>query len=107
MITRELNLRDVPDPLYLKALTIDGKEFYHQPGIMKFTTEHETVASTQGGLLCEELGTLTTVYKQLKQGLYLTRHWWNNNGSYPDSIDSQPTAFAPQENYNWPYSNRT
>lgn len=75
MITRELNLRDVPDPLYLKALTIDGKEFYHQPGIMKFTTERETVASTQGGLLCEELGTLTTVYKQLKQGLYLTRHW--------------------------------
>ncbi|KAF8163635.1 hypothetical protein B0H34DRAFT_781279 [Crassisporium funariophilum] len=61
MLQNELDLRDVPDPLFIPLTTIDKKEFYLQPGTMEILQERPMTASCRGGILCEELGTGKTV----------------------------------------------
>lgn len=56
MLQKELDPRDVPDPLYIPLKTIDGKEFYLQPGTMEVLQERPMTAPCRGGILCEELG---------------------------------------------------
>lgn len=61
MVTRELDPRAVPDPLHLSLSTVNGKDFYFQPGTLEVMTERGMVAPTRGGLLCEELGSILPV----------------------------------------------
>jgi len=61
MIQRELDNQDVPDPLFVSLRTIDGKEFFYQPGTMEVLLERPMVQPCRGGILCEELGTGKTV----------------------------------------------
>ncbi|KXN91423.1 DNA repair protein rad5 [Leucoagaricus sp. SymC.cos] len=90
MITRELDLRPVPDPLYLQVSTLNGKLFYVQPGTMEMTTERGMMAPTQGGLLCEELGTGKTV---MILGLILST--LNQLPSPPETTAEPPTVLTP------------
>lgn len=57
MLQRELDRRDVPDPLYIMLQTIDHREFYLQPGTMEVLGEKPMTTPCRGGILCEELGT--------------------------------------------------
>lgn len=61
MLHQELDLQDVPDPLYIPLTTVDGTEFFFQPGTMEILLERPQVAPCRGGILCEELGTGKTV----------------------------------------------
>jgi len=56
MLQKELDLGDVPDPLYIPMNTIDGKTFYLQPGTSEVLLERPIVNPCRGGILCEELG---------------------------------------------------
>lgn len=57
MLQKELDTRDVPDPLYIPLTAIDGKVFYLQPGTMEVLQERPRSSPCRGGILCEELGT--------------------------------------------------
>ncbi|CAA7270930.1 unnamed protein product [Cyclocybe aegerita] len=61
MLQKELDLQDVPDPLYTPVKTIEGKQFYLQPGTMEVLQECPATVPCRGGILCEELGTGKTV----------------------------------------------
>ncbi|KAF9484636.1 hypothetical protein BDN70DRAFT_872149 [Pholiota conissans] len=61
MMHKELDLKDVPDPLYIQVKTVDGKPCFLQPGTMEVLQEHPMSANCRGGLLCEELGTGKTI----------------------------------------------
>lgn len=56
MMQKELDLRDVPDPLFIPLKTMDMRQFYIQPGTMAVLQECPMVAPCRGGILCEELG---------------------------------------------------
>jgi hypothetical protein len=59
MVTRELDLRPIPDPLYVTGTSMNGKLFHFQPGTMEVMNDRGLVAPTRGGILCEELGIIT------------------------------------------------
>ena len=61
MLQTELDPRDVPDPLYISARTIDGRDFYLQPGTMEILLQRPMTAPCKGGILCEELGKNWTI----------------------------------------------
>lgn len=62
MLQKELDLRDLPDPLYVTVKTVDtNKPFYIQPGTVEVLQERPMSAACRGGILCEELGTGKTV----------------------------------------------
>ncbi|KAF9532907.1 SNF2 family N-terminal domain-containing protein [Crepidotus variabilis] len=61
MLQRELDQRDVPDPLYSALKAVDGQEFYFQPGTMEILQQRPMTTQCRGGILCEELGTGKTV----------------------------------------------
>lgn len=61
MLQRELDRRDVPDPLFIPMTAVDGRGFFLQPGTMEVLLERPRVAPCQGGILCEELGSGKTV----------------------------------------------
>lgn len=56
LIHKELDLRDIPDPLFTPLSCMEKKEFYLQPGTMEVLRELPMVAASRGGILCEELG---------------------------------------------------
>lgn len=56
MLQKELDPRDVPDPLFIPLVGVNGEEFYFQPGTMEILRERPMVAPNRGGILCEELG---------------------------------------------------
>jgi hypothetical protein len=56
MLQRELDNRDVPDPLFIPLTTVDKKMFILQPGTMEVLQDHPMTAPFRGGILCEELG---------------------------------------------------
>ena len=57
MLQRELDNRDVPDPLFIPLTTVDKKMFFLQPGTMEVLQERPMTLPCRGGILCEELGT--------------------------------------------------
>lgn len=57
MLRKELDDRDVPDPLYISVQALDGRVFYLQPGTSEVLLERPMTAPCRGGILCEELGT--------------------------------------------------
>ncbi|KAG6812075.1 hypothetical protein H0H92_004541 [Tricholoma furcatifolium] len=61
MLQRELDPSDVPDPLFLSLKSMTHEVFYLQPGTMEVLRERPTAATSQSGILCEELGTGKTV----------------------------------------------
>lgn len=61
MIQKEMDLQDVPDPLYIPIKTIHDEVFYIQPGTTEVLREVPMSATCRGGILCEELGTGKTV----------------------------------------------
>jgi hypothetical protein len=61
MLRKELDGRDVPDPLYISVQALDGKVFYLQPGTSEVLLDCPMTAPCRGGILCEELGTGKTV----------------------------------------------
>ncbi|KAF5386941.1 hypothetical protein D9615_001552 [Tricholomella constricta] len=61
MIQKELDSRDIADPLFIPLLSMNQEYFYLQPGTMEVLRERPTVAACQSGILCEELGTGKTV----------------------------------------------
>ena len=56
MLQRELDNRDVPDPLFIPLSTVDKKMFFLQPGTMEVLLERPLTFPCRGGILCEELG---------------------------------------------------
>jgi hypothetical protein len=58
MLQRELDNRDVPDPLFIPLSTVDKKMFFLQPGTMEVLQERPMTAPCRGGILCEELGAI-------------------------------------------------
>jgi hypothetical protein len=56
MLQKELDFKDVPDPLYISLKTIDGKDFYLQLGTVEILQHCPMTAPGRGGILCEELG---------------------------------------------------
>ena len=56
MIQKETQPLDIPDPLFIAILGIDGSEFYLQPATMEILQERPMVQQNRGGVLCEELG---------------------------------------------------
>ncbi|KAJ3576884.1 hypothetical protein NP233_g125 [Leucocoprinus birnbaumii] len=90
MITQELDLRPVPDPLYLQVPAMNGKTIYFQPGTTGIYTERGMVEPTRGGLLCEELGTGKTV---MILGLILST--LNQLPSPPETTTEPPTVLTP------------
>ncbi|KAF5373603.1 hypothetical protein D9758_000961 [Tetrapyrgos nigripes] len=64
---------DVPNPLYVPLTDMNGKICHYQPGTTEFLKELYMVTPTQGGVLCEELGTgktimiLTLILSTIKQ----------------------------------------
>jgi hypothetical protein len=56
MIQKETQPIDIPDPLFIPIIGIDGSEFYLQPATMEILQERPMVHQNQGGVLCEELG---------------------------------------------------
>lgn len=61
MLQRELDNRDVPDPLFVQLTTMDKRMFFLQPGTMEVLEERPMTAPCRGGILCEELGTGKTL----------------------------------------------
>ncbi|RDB22176.1 putative ATP-dependent helicase C23E6.02 [Hypsizygus marmoreus] len=61
MIQKELDMSDVPDPLFIPLSSMMQETFYLQPGTMEILRERPTVAASRSGILCEELGTGKTV----------------------------------------------
>ncbi|KAF8809006.1 hypothetical protein BYT27DRAFT_7222578 [Phlegmacium glaucopus] len=61
MLQRELDNRNVPDPLFIPLTTVDKRMFFLQPGTMEVLQERPMIAPCQGGILCEELGTGKTL----------------------------------------------
>ncbi|KAF8912126.1 hypothetical protein CPB84DRAFT_1761324 [Gymnopilus junonius] len=61
MLQKELDMQDVPDPLYIPLTAMDGKVLYLQPGTMEVLQERPRSSPCRGGILCEELGTGKTV----------------------------------------------
>lgn len=61
MLQKELDLRDVPDPLYVPLAAVDGKLFHLQPGTMEVLQERPRSSPCRGGILCEELGTFMAI----------------------------------------------
>ncbi|KAF8077645.1 hypothetical protein FPV67DRAFT_1462505 [Lyophyllum atratum] len=61
MMQKELDPSDIPDPLFIPLLSMNRETFYMQPGTMEVLQERPTVAASQSGILCEELGTGKTV----------------------------------------------
>ena len=57
MLQRELDNRDVPDPLFIPLTTVDKRMFFLQPGTMEVLQERPMTVPCRGGILCEELGT--------------------------------------------------
>src|SRR5882762_11828579 len=56
MIQKETQPIDIPDPLFITIVGIDGSEFYLQPATMEILQERPMVQQNPGGVLCEELG---------------------------------------------------
>jgi len=56
MLQKELDTRDVPDPLFIPVMGVDNKVFYMQPGTMEILKERPMTMPCRGGILCEELG---------------------------------------------------
>lgn len=56
MIANERTTRPRVDPLYLRLIALDGREFYFQPKTMVALLEQPQVTASSGGILCEELG---------------------------------------------------
>ncbi|THV03958.1 hypothetical protein K435DRAFT_714928 [Dendrothele bispora CBS 962.96] len=52
---------DVCNPLYIQLLDMNQKPCYYQPGSTEILKEPYMVTPSQGGVLCEELGTGKTV----------------------------------------------
>jgi hypothetical protein len=57
MIEKEMSSTNCPDPLYTTLVSMDGQEFYFQPGSTEVLRERPVVPPSRGGILCEELGT--------------------------------------------------
>lgn len=63
MLQKELDNRNVPDPLYIPLTTVDKKKMlYLQPGTMEYLQERPMTESCRGGILCEELGAHRTFF---------------------------------------------
>lgn len=60
MIQKETCPVDIPDPLFIPIIGIDGREFYMQPATMEILQERPMVQQNRGGVLCEELGQYNT-----------------------------------------------
>lgn len=73
MLQKELDVRDVPDPLYISVQAVDGKVFYLQPGTSEILLECPMTAPCRGGILSEELGTGKTIIVAISNKL--RRHW--------------------------------
>jgi hypothetical protein len=58
MIQKEMDLSDVPDPLFIPLTSMSLETFYLQPGSMEILREPPMVAACRSGILCEELGEL-------------------------------------------------
>lgn len=56
MLQRELDDRDVTDPLFIPLTAVDQKKFYLQPVSMEVRRERPMTAPCRGGILCEERG---------------------------------------------------
>jgi len=56
MLQKELDTRDVPDPLFITVKDVDDNVFYIQPGTMEILKERPMTTPCRGGILCEELG---------------------------------------------------
>lgn len=56
MIQKETRPADIPDPLFIPIVGINGREFYMQPSTMEILQERPMVQQNRGGVLCEELG---------------------------------------------------
>jgi len=56
MIQKEMDMTDVPDPLFITLTTMSLDTFYLQPGTMEILRERPTIAASRSGILCEELG---------------------------------------------------
>ena len=56
MVQKETQPVDIPDPLFIPIVGIDGSEFYLQPATMEILQERPMVQQNRGGVLCEELG---------------------------------------------------
>ena len=63
MLQKELDTRDVPDPLFIPVRGVDDKIFYIQPGTMEILKERPMTMPCRGGILCEELGAYTCILK--------------------------------------------
>lgn len=56
MIKKEMDVTDVPDPLFIPLTSMSLEIFYLQPGTMEILRERPTVTACRSGVLCEELG---------------------------------------------------
>lgn len=62
MLGREESSRlDTPNPLYVPLKGLDGRVFFYQPGTTEILRERSVVSLPCGGVLCEELGTVTYI----------------------------------------------
>ena len=93
MLQRELDPRDVPDPLYISAGTIDGRDFYLQPGTMEILQQRPMTAPCKGGILCEELGKNSTISCFLPFKI-LDRYWKNDYDVKPHCCNKGSNSFA-------------
>jgi len=56
MLHRELDVRDVPDPLYIPLTTVDKRKIFVQLETMEIRQECPMTTPCRGGILCEEPG---------------------------------------------------
>ena len=69
MLQKELDARDVQDPLFIMVKDVDDNVFYVQPGTMEILRERPMTAPCRGGILCEELGVFA---KQFQFTIYIS-----------------------------------
>jgi hypothetical protein len=76
MIQKEMDLSDIPDPLFIPLTSMSLETFYLQPGTMEILRDRPTVAACRSGILCEELGELfSSDTKLLLKSFFTFRDW--------------------------------
>ena len=63
MLLKESPSRFIPDPAYIQVsgVGVNGKVFYLQPATLEILQDCPRTSTVRGGILCEELGKVSTV----------------------------------------------
>jgi len=93
MLQRELDVKPIPNPLFIPILGVDGKVFHLQPGEMEILQEMPMMAPARGGILCEELGQFVSSMC-IFCTLIRVRHWQDRHDTRAHYGHETPT-FVP------------